>query len=167
MMIRRHITREKIWRAIRLLPAATFLVSDFNTGGNSLFAGIANGASIADLVNALFKLAIILGAMLAVLRLVYAGFLYMASDIWSKKDEAKTAIQNALIGLMLLLATYLILNQINPNILNLNVSNQIQQNPPGTAASPQTTSTGASDVQFTGQAGSGGSTDSLGGLLTP
>lgn len=69
----------------------------------------------------LFNMAIALGAMLAVLRLAYAGFVYMTTDIWSSKENAKEVITNAILGLLLLLAVWLILKQINPDILNLDI----------------------------------------------
>jgi len=71
-----------------------------------------------------FFAAISLGAILAVLRLSWAGFMYMGSDLWSKKEHAKEVIQDTLLGLFLLLAVWLILNQINPNILKLSVDPQ-------------------------------------------
>lgn len=65
--------------------------------------------------------AISLGAILAVLRLAYAGFLYMASDLPSVKGRSKEVIQDTLLGLFLLLAIWIILRQINPDILDLQI----------------------------------------------
>jgi hypothetical protein len=74
------------------------------------------------LFNGLFKVAISVGAMLAVLRLAYAGYLYMgAGDMWGSKHKAKEVIGEAVTGLLLLLSIYIILYQINPCLLNLNV----------------------------------------------
>lgn len=72
-------------------------------------------------INTLFQASIMIGAMLAVFRIAYAGWLYMGSDMWSKKGQAKEVFQGAIIGLLLLLAVYLILNQINPDILSLKI----------------------------------------------
>lgn len=80
-------------------------------------------------VNSLFKFAIAVGAIAAVLRLAYAGYLYMGSDMWSKKGEAKTVIGDVTLGIMLLLGVWLILNQINPDILKLNALQSIQSSP--------------------------------------
>lgn len=71
------------------------------------------------LFNKLFVFAITIGAILAVVRLVYGGFIYMTKDVWSSKQSAVTIIQQAVIGLLLLLAVYIILYQINPEILKL------------------------------------------------
>ncbi len=73
-----------------------------------------------NFINGLFKFAIAVGAIVAVLRLVYAGYLYMGqSDMWSHKGVAKGIIGEVTLGLLLLLAIYLILYQINPDILTL------------------------------------------------
>jgi hypothetical protein len=77
-------------------------------------------------INSVFTIVVSIGAILAVLRIAYGGYLYMGSaDMWGNKQQAKEVISDAVIGLLLLLAIYLILNQINPNLLNLNVRNDI------------------------------------------
>ncbi|OGG60540.1 hypothetical protein A2765_00235 [Candidatus Kaiserbacteria bacterium RIFCSPHIGHO2_01_FULL_56_24] len=77
-------------------------------------------------INGLFKFGIAIGAIAAVLRLAYAGYLYMGqSDMWSHKGEAKDIIRDVTIGLLLLLAIYLILYQINPDILKLTALQRI------------------------------------------
>ena len=75
-------------------------------------------------LNKIFVGAISLGAILAVLRLAWAGFQYMASDLWSKKEDAKEIIKDTLLGLFLLISVYLILKQINPQILDLKVTTE-------------------------------------------
>lgn len=75
--------------------------------------------SLAQFFNTLFKTAIVVGAMLAVMRLGYAGFVYMTTDLPGNKSSARSVISQALLGLLLLLSVWLILNQINPDILNL------------------------------------------------
>lgn len=78
-----------------------------------------NTVSLAQFFNTLFKTAIVVGAMLAVMKLGYAGFLYMTTDLPGSKSNARSIISQALLGLLLLLSVWLILNQINPDILNL------------------------------------------------
>ncbi len=78
-------------------------------------------------INGLFKFAIAIGAIAAVLRLAYAGYLYMGqSDMWSRKGEARDIIKDVTIGLLLLLGIYLILYQINPDILKLKALERIK-----------------------------------------
>ena len=50
--------------------------------------------------------------------LVYGGFVYMLSGTVTSKDEAKKWIWGAISGLILALAAYLILNTINPDLVN-------------------------------------------------
>jgi hypothetical protein len=76
--------------------------------------------SLSELFNAAFRIAIAIGAILAVVRIVYGGFLYMTTDTFSTKGAAKEVLKGAFQGLFLLLAVWIILNQINPQILNLN-----------------------------------------------
>ena len=73
-------------------------------------------------LNSIFKVAISAGAIIAVLRLSYAGYMYMGSDLWHNKERAKEIIRDVFLGIFLLLSVYIILYQINPNLLNLKVS---------------------------------------------
>jgi heme/copper-type cytochrome/quinol oxidase subunit 4 len=87
-------------------------------------------SSLSDFINGLFKFGIAIGAIGAVLRLAYAGYLYMGqSDMWSHKGQAKSIITDVTLGLLLLLGVYLILYQINPDIVNLKALNDIQSAP--------------------------------------
>lgn len=101
-----------------------------SSGGASLAGPLStyfNSSNLSGLFNAAFQIALSAGAMLAVLRLAYAGWLYMgAADMWGSKQRAKEAILNAMLGLLLLIGIYIILYQINPNLLNLNVLQTIQ-----------------------------------------
>ncbi len=63
-----------------------------------------------------------LAALAAVIRIVYGGFLYLGSETFSLKEQGKEAIQNAIWGLIMVLSVYIILNTINPNLLNLNLN---------------------------------------------
>ncbi|MEK7093393.1 MAG: hypothetical protein AAB927_02810 [Patescibacteria group bacterium] len=85
--------------------------------------------SLAGFLNGLFTAAISIGAILAVLRIAYAGYEYMTSDAWGNKARAREIIGDVVLGLMLLLGTYLILNQINPQLLNLNILQNVSSVP--------------------------------------
>jgi len=83
-----------------------------------------NGLS--QLINSIFSVSLSVGAILAVLRIAYGGYMYMGSaDMWGNKQQAKEIIGDAIIGLLLLFAIYIILFQINPNLLNLDVLRDI------------------------------------------
>ena len=93
-------------------------------------------SDLATFVNAMFLAAIGIGAMLAVLQLARAGFLYMGSDMWHKKEQARHLMQDAGVGLLILMAVWLVLSQINPQLLNLDVLRGIKSLPAGGGAAP-------------------------------
>ena len=100
---------------------------------SSQFTNVFNSGSLPAYINAIFTTALSIGAILAVLRIAYAGYMYMGSaDMWGNKQKAREILGDAIIGLLLLFGIYLILNQINPNLLNLNVLQDISQ----TSATP-------------------------------
>lgn len=103
-----------------LMAHAADFVPLAETPGGSKLGQLYTSGDFSNFINGLFKFAIAIGAILAVLRLAYAGYLYMGqSDMWSHKGEAKTIITDVTIGLLLLLAIYLILYQVNRDILTL------------------------------------------------
>jgi hypothetical protein len=70
----------------------------------------------------LVKFAIGLAAAMAVLRIVIAGFTYISTDAWGKKSDAKTMIEEALLGLLLAIGAYTILYTVNPQLVQFNLS---------------------------------------------
>jgi hypothetical protein len=65
----------------------------------------------------MYQIAVGLAALLAVLMLVIGGFQYMTSEAFNTKEQAKNRIWGAIGGLLLILASWLILNVINPELL--------------------------------------------------
>jgi len=93
-----------------------------DTPASSKLGQLYASQGLGDYVNKLFLFSLTIGAILAVVRLMWGGYLYMGSgDMWSSKGAAKEVLRDAILGLLLLLAIYLILFQINPCLLNLNV----------------------------------------------
>lgn len=70
----------------------------------------------------LFKLLIGLSAVWAVVMIVIGGFQYMTTDAFSGKEEGKARIWGAVKGLFLVIGAWLILNEINPNLLKINLN---------------------------------------------
>jgi len=103
---------------IVLLPTVAFGNGDFVK-----LVGIPNispsSLSTEDYVQALYKLAIGVGAMLAVLKLIGAGAKYITSDIITSKESAKKDIKNSILGLLVILSAVLVLQTINPALKNL------------------------------------------------
>ncbi len=76
--------------------------------------------TLPDLLTYLFTFAIIISGLIAFGSIVYAGFLYMTSGaVPAMRAEAKKRLQNTLTGLALLFGIYLILNTINPELVQL------------------------------------------------
>lgn len=68
------------------------------------------------------KLLLAIGASLAILMTVIGGTQYVANGISpDAKSNAKDTITNAFIGLALMLVSYLILNSINPKLVQFNL----------------------------------------------
>jgi hypothetical protein len=81
----------------------------------------AGGLTAQQYVEALYKLSIAVGAMLAVIQIIFAGVQYMLTDVIPSKSDAISRIRGALLGLVILLGAVLILETINPDLLNLNI----------------------------------------------
>jgi hypothetical protein len=90
-----------------------------NVGSGGALGRALQSANIGDFLQAAFDVAIVVGAMLAVLQIGRAGVMYMTGDIISNKSRAKEILQDAIIGLVVLISIVIILKQINPNILKL------------------------------------------------
>ncbi|MCH8986799.1 hypothetical protein IIA94_01380 [Patescibacteria group bacterium] len=70
-------------------------------------------------LNWLFPFMIATATILAVIMIIFAGFRWMVGAVSPPQvEEAKTMIWAALIGLTIALFSYLVLNTINPNLVN-------------------------------------------------
>jgi hypothetical protein len=78
-------------------------------------------AKIESYIPTIFQLAIGLAGAFAVVMIVVGGVQYLSSDAISGKSAGKERIQNALIGLLLAIGAFIILNTINPKALSLNL----------------------------------------------
>ena len=58
-------------------------------------------------------------AVLAMVMIVIGGIEYMTSELVSSKKAGIERITNAILGLLIALTAFLILNTINPNLLNV------------------------------------------------
>jgi hypothetical protein len=74
--------------------------------------------SINDLLNYALKLLIGISAVVLVFRLMYEGYTYMVTDVPFLKASSKSGFFTALMGLMLAMSAYIILNTINPKLVN-------------------------------------------------
>ena len=69
----------------------------------------------------IYTLIIALAGALAVVKIVYAGIKYMTSEAFGLKAEAKKEIQAALIGLLMILGSYVFLYTLNPKLTIFNL----------------------------------------------
>jgi hypothetical protein len=88
------------------------------------FAKATGDGGLAKFFNLLYNLAIGVGVVIAVLQLIRAGIMYMGSDSFTEKKDARNLIGATLLGLVLVLSPVLVLGIINPqiNTLELNTS---------------------------------------------
>ena len=80
------------------------------------------GTNLSTYLTGMFKVGIVLAGVLAFFTIVWGGFTYLSTDAITGKEEGKARIGRALGGLVLALASFIILNTINPNLVNLNLN---------------------------------------------
>lgn len=106
------------------------------TGANSGFTALApipgltdssntsvvNSSSLANFFNNLYKYLIGLAAVIAIIEIIWGGLEISTQDSVSKHADGKEKIQQAIIGLILVLAPVIVFSIINPSILNLSLN---------------------------------------------
>jgi hypothetical protein len=101
---------------------------------NVFLAQVANPNPI-GIINQFYQFALLISGLLAFGAIVYGGIKYiLAAGNPSGQTEGREWIKSALLGLLLLLGAYLVLNTINPNLTKLSLPGltPIQaQNPAG------------------------------------
>ena len=80
-----------------------------------------NAETLPAFLNNLYKLAIGVAAVLAVLQIVRAGVMYMGGDSITEKKDAKNLIALSVGGLILVLSPVIVFSIINPSILSLKI----------------------------------------------
>jgi hypothetical protein len=73
---------------------------------------------LSDYFNQAYSFLLILIAITAVFYLIYGGMVYLTTDIANKQKQGKEVIVRVISGLVFVFTVWLILNSINPNILN-------------------------------------------------
>ena len=64
----------------------------------------------------MFQFLVAFAGVLAVVRIVWGGIIYMSTEAIAGKGDAKETIKSALWGLLLAISAYLILSTINPEL---------------------------------------------------
>lgn len=97
-------------RAVTISPAVP--------GTNQNGPAASPGAWVANF----YQFALLIGGILAFGAIVYGGVLHAVSaGNPSRQSEGKRWIWSALLGLLLLAGAYLVLDTVNPNLLNINL----------------------------------------------
>ena len=74
---------------------------------------------LAEYIGGIYRLSVGLGAILAAIMIVYGGFRYMLAASLPEVKDGKTIIQDAVVGLVVLLSSFLILKTINPKLVEV------------------------------------------------
>lgn len=78
-----------------------------------------NPCAFGQYMNILIKLVIGFAAVLAVIMIIAGGLEYMTSELISSKESGKNRITNALLGLVIALGSWALLNTLNPELLKM------------------------------------------------
>ena len=110
-----------LFLSIPVLAAETTFIPQVKIGEYNVGVGTAiTKTSIGDYINAIYKWAVGALIVLAVVMIMVAGFQWMtAGGSGSAITKAKGRITQALIGLLLGIGAYTLLNFINPSLVNL------------------------------------------------
>ena len=77
-----------------------------------------NPCPFGDYLNVMIKLIIGIAAVLAMVMITMGGIEYLTSELISGKAAGKETIEHAILGLLIALGAWLILNTINPKLLD-------------------------------------------------
>lgn len=120
--------------------------------------GLVDTKDLGGYVNGLIRLIIGLTAVLSVLMLVVGGIQYMSTTAVGGKQAARDRIQNAILGILLAVGSYAILNTINPNLVNLQFYTPGEEIP---------FEPGDEGVEYSGLSINRGTLDDLSGITVP
>ncbi len=83
-------------------------------------------SGLTDLLDALFSILITGAAVLSVLFIAIGGFEIMSRDSPFHISEGRDRIQHAIIGLLIILGSFIILNTINPDLVTFDIFKELK-----------------------------------------
>jgi hypothetical protein len=83
--------------------------------------GIGQTSNFTEYISQGFILAIAIGAALAFVMITYGGIVYATADAVQNKQNGRKYIEDAVIGLIILIGSFAILNTINPELVDMNI----------------------------------------------
>lgn len=122
----------------------TPLISDYSGFKGTSDLANPKTQSFAELLNWIFKIAIAAAIILAVLRVVWGGFMYITNELWQSKSAGKQIIYDAIFGLFIALISWIILAAINKSIFE--PTSPFLRSSPSAGQSSQNIIGGASQV---------------------
>ncbi|HEX9664198.1 MAG TPA: hypothetical protein VGA49_00025 [Patescibacteria group bacterium] len=89
---------------------------------NVPFGGLGTASNYAEYIAALYKFGVAAAGVVAVVMIMIGGIIWIvAAGNASKIGQAQNLITNAIIGLIMILGSYVLLNTINPDLVKLRV----------------------------------------------
>lgn len=108
---------DRSYRLLAPFPGLTVLMDPDLCAEQAAAGNTGHICDLNDFINFALLLLIGLGAALLVVRIIIEGFKYVTSDVPGLKITAKTHIWDAILGLLLVLSAFIILNTINPRLV--------------------------------------------------
>lgn len=101
--------------------------------------GLSDDATLPEYVKYIFQISFIIIALASFAVLIYGGFVFLTSGgSPTSRNEGKNWLLSGILGLIIALCSYLILNAINPDLLKIRFGDLIK---------PDTTTTPSTDIQ--------------------
>jgi hypothetical protein len=108
--------------AFYIVPTLLFAITPAKYYALEGIPGLPTGSGdLPKYLNSIYKILITVGAMIACIRIIIAGFKWSMSGIVTDKSEAKHEIKGSLFGLAILLIPFIVLTTINPELVSLNI----------------------------------------------
>ncbi len=105
-------------------PDATQFTNSLESVGNSAYGGdVSSAPSLPEMIGQLINVALGLLGMVLLVLVIYGGYLWMTAGGNSEQvDKAKKIITNAVVGLVIIMASYAIANFVFGAVLNSTIA---------------------------------------------
>ncbi len=90
--------------------------NNYSTEPLAPLPGFTGNPNLGQWLESLFTILIVIAGILALIMIIVGGITYITSESFGGKGQGKAYIINAIIGLVLALGAWVILNTINPNL---------------------------------------------------
>ncbi len=94
----------------------TVVPSEYSTEPLAPLPGFTADLNLGQWFESLFTILIVIAGLLALIMIIVGGITYMTSESFGGKGQAKEYIINAIVGLILALGAWVILNTVNPDL---------------------------------------------------